>query len=210
MKSFLIKEELIRTMSLESIITQLSYLGILLLMIANGVISFPSSQILYIIAGYFASIGKLNFLLILIFGAVGNTIGNIILYEISRRKGLHYITKWKMFPEKEIRKVQIAFNKKGSWFLFIGKLLPAIKVFVPIPAGLAKMHRGLYLFIISVSSFIWAGIFTGIGFVFGKSANFFNIYAPVLLIVAFVVVWIFYRYMNSEEVIKEVEGLKRK
>ena len=190
---------------LESIIVSLGYLGIFLLMIANGFISFPSSQILYIIVGYFISIGTLALVAASLVGALGNTIGNIILYEFSRRKGISYITQYKMFPQREVKKVEIAFQKKGAWFLFIGKLLPAIKVFVPIPAGLGKMNRTLYAVIIFVSSYIWSLIFIAIGYYFGKSSNVFGSYAVILMIVALVVVALFYKYINSEEIAREIE-----
>jgi len=190
---------------LESIIVSLGYLGIFLLMIANGFISFPSSQILYIIVGYFISVGMLTLVASSFAGALGNTIGNIILYELSRRKGISYITQYKMFPQREVKKVEIAFQKKGAWFLFIGKLLPAIKVFVPIPAGLGKMNRTLYAVIIFVSSYIWSLIFIAIGYYFGKSSNVFGSYAVILMVVALVVVALFYKYINSEEIVREIE-----
>ena len=191
-------------MSVESIIINLSYLGIFLLMITNGIMTLPSSQVLYIITGYFISIGTLNLWLVLFIGALGNSVGNIILYELVRRKGVQYITRWKVFPEKDIKKVQIAFKRRGAWFVFIGKLLPAIKVLVPIPAGVAKMNRTLFITLIFISSFIWAGIFNAIGFFFGKSTTVFKAYLPILAIIALIVVFIFYRYMNSKEVLKEL------
>ena len=104
-----------------------------------------------------------------------------------------------------MKKVEIAFRKKGAWFLFVGKLLPAIKVFVPIPAGLGKMNRTLYAVIIFVSSYIWSLIFIAIGYYFGKSSNVFGSYAVILMIVALVVVALFYKYINSEEIAREIE-----
>lgn len=196
--------------SIEQVITSLGYAGIFGAMIANGALSIPSSQILYILVGFFVSTGQLNLFLASFFGAIGNTIGNIALYEIARSKGLEYITRSRFFPEREVKKVQVAFNRKGAWFLFVGKLLPAIKVFVPIPAGIARMRRSLYISIIFVSSYIWSLIFIGIGYFFGKSARVFGVYAVVLMIIAFVVITVFYRYMNSESVIREVEGLEKK
>jgi membrane protein DedA with SNARE-associated domain len=174
-------------------------------MISNGFISFPSSQILYIIAGYFIFTGALNLPLVIIAGALGNTVGNIILYEVARRKGLHYLTKFQIFREREIKKVQAVFQKKGVWFLAVGKLVPALKVFVPIPAGLSKMNRSLYIPIILITSTIWTFPFLGIGYYFGKSSNVFGKYAVVMAIIAFIVGAVFYRFMNSEEVISEIE-----
>lgn len=191
--------------TIESIILFSGYAGIFFLMISNGVISFPSSQILYIIAGYFVFTGHLNLFLVVVAGALGNTIGNIILYELARSKGLSYLLRWKIFPERELRKVQVAFNKKGAWFLFIGKLIPALKVFIPIPAGIAHMNRPLYAAIILVSSSIWPFAFLAIGYYFGKSAHVFGAYAVVLAFIALIVATVFYKFMNSEEVISEIE-----
>lgn len=102
-------------------------------------------------------------------------------------------------------KVQVAFKKRGVWFVFIGKLIPALKVLVPIPAGLAKMNRIAYITIIFISSFIWASIFIAIGFFFGKSTTVFKAYLPILFVIALIVIWMFYKYMNSEEVRKEIK-----
>ncbi len=174
-------------------------------MIANGFISFPSSQVLYIVAGYFVSLGHLNIISVSIVGALGNTVGNIILYEVVRAYGLVYITKWTMFPEREVKKVVFAFRRRGAWFLFISKLLPAIKVFAPIPAGIAKMHRGVFAIIIFISSWLWSLIFLSVGYFFGKTEDIFGAYALVLSLVSLVVVGIFYKYMNSKEVIDAIE-----
>lgn len=190
----------------ESIIVALGYFGIFLLMISNGVITFPSSQLLYIICGYFVFTNNLSLAFVIFFGALGNTIGNIILYEIVRFKGLHYIEKWHIFPKKEIDKIASAMHKKGVWFLFVGKLLPALKVFVPIAAAIGKTDRKLYIPMMLVSSAIWTTPFLAIGYYFGKSSNLFGKYAVVILIISFVVMGLFYKYINSPEVVEEIEN----
>ena len=203
--------------SIEYIITSLSYLGIFLLMITNGVVSFPSSQVLYIIAGYFIFTGNLSLPLVIGAGALGNTIGNIVLYELVRTRGVGYVeaiaVKLYQIPkekfERNLAKVQVAFQKKGAWFVFVGKLIPALKVFVPIPAGLAKMNRTLYAVTILIASIVWTLPFIAIGYYFGKSTDVFGKYAVVLILVALVVVSVFYKYLNSEEVVREVEGVKK-
>lgn len=192
-------------MTTETIITSFSYFGIFALMISNGFIGFPSSQVLYIIAGYFAFTGNLSLGGIIIIGAVGNTLGNIILYEVARSKGLEYLTRFQIFRERELKKIQKVFEKKGVWFLAVGKLVPALKVFVPIPAGISKMNRTLYASVILITSAIWSLPFLSIGYFFGKSSNVFGRYAIVMMLIALVVLGVFYRFMNSEEVIEEIE-----
>lgn len=194
-------------MEVETIIISLGYLGIFLLMISNGISMFPSSQFLYMICGYFISTGTLSWPFVMIVGATGNTIGTVILYELTRAKGIEYVLKFKLFPEREIRKVQAAFHKKGLWFLFIGKLLPAIKVFVPIVAGIGKASRVPYTIIMFITSLIWTVPFLSIGYIFGKSSDVFGVYAVILMFVALVVIALFYRYINSQEVLDEVESI---
>jgi membrane protein DedA with SNARE-associated domain len=191
--------------TIETIIATLSYAGIFLLMIANGAISFPSSQILYIVVGYFVAQGNLSLGLSVAAGALGNTVGTIILYELARRHGRSFIERLKLFPTRELAKVEAAFKRKGVWFIFIGKLLPAIKVFIPIPAGLGKMHRGTFALLMLVASAIWATGFISIGYFFGKSSDLFGHYAAILGIVAALVLFIFYRYLNSEEILRDLE-----
>jgi len=192
--------------SIEQIIIAAGYLGIFGLMITNGVFSFPSSQILYIVSGYFIFTGDLNLHFVALAGTLGNTIGNTALFYLTREKGLKYITKLTLLPRREIDKVQIVFKKRGPWFLFIGKLLPAIKVFMPIVAGIGKMKTSIFVPIILVSSYIWSLIFISIGYYFGKSSDVFGIYAVILLIIAAILVFFFYKYMNSKEVAKELGG----
>lgn len=175
-------------------------------MIANGFLSFPSSQILYIIVGYFVGVGTLGLIPASILGALGNTIGNILMYEAVRAHGMDYVKRFKLFREKDILKVEHVFKKKGLWFLFVGKLLPAIKVFIPIPAGLAKVHRGTFAAIMLSASWIWSLIFISIGYFFGKSATVWKSYGIILMVVAVAVIFLFYRYMNSATILKELEG----
>ncbi len=191
--------------TIEALIQGGSYFAIFALMIANGAVSFPSSQILFIIAGYFVAQGNLTFALVAFVGALGNAIGNIILYELARKHGRTFIERMKIFPERELSKVEYAFKKKGAWFIFIGKLLPAIKVFVPIVAGLGKFSRILFAPLMFIASFIWALGFISIGFFFGKSSDLFGRYAIILVIIAAVVLLLFYRYINSPEVVSEIE-----
>lgn len=192
--------------TIEMLIQGGSYFAIFILMIANGAVSFPSSQVLYIIAGYFIAHKDLSIGLVVLTGALGNTIGNIVLYELARKHGRTFIERMKIFPTRELAKVENAFHKKGAWFIFIGKLLPAIKVFVPIPAGLGKMSRLLFASLMFAGSLIWSLIFIAIGFFFGKSSDLFDHYAVILVVVAAIVVLLFYKYINSDEVVSEVEN----
>ncbi len=191
-------------MSLETIIINLSYFGIFLLMIINGIIGFPSSQIIFIFIGFLASLGNLNIYISIILGGFAMAIGNMILYEISKKKGLKYIESFKIFPIKEIKKVKIAFQKKGIWFLIFGKLVNPIRIILPIVAGITKMNRFLFFIIVWIMSTIYVSIFAFIGYFFGQGAEFMGWYAMIILVFAITIIYIFYKYANSDEIKKEL------
>ena len=67
-------------------ISYLGYFAIFLLMALNGSISFPSSEIVYPVAGSFIALGNLEFYGVIISGVFGNTLGNIILYFVGKKK----------------------------------------------------------------------------------------------------------------------------
>lgn len=182
---------------IETLIASLGYLGIFALMIANGAVSFPSSQVLYILTGYLISTGTLSWVPVVLFGSVGNTLGCIFLYEIVRRKGVGYALKKNFVPESEVKKFEKAFARRGAWFLFLGKLIPALKVFVPIAGGMAKTPRPLFAALMLVSSALWAIGFNFIGYSFGKSSDVFGKYALALAVVAILVAVAVRRKMNG-------------
>lgn len=196
---------IIRTMfDVETVIVAWSYLGIFALMALNGFFSVPSSQILYIIVGYFIGTGTLALIPATLCGALGNTLGNILLYEAVRKYGVTYVSKFQIFRAQDIKKVEVLFRRKGLWFLFVGKLLPAIKVFIPIPAALGKVHRVIFALLMFFASWIWSFIFIAIGYFFGKSAEVWKSYGVILIFVAIAIMFLFYRALNSKEVLKEV------
>ncbi|MCA9486103.1 MAG: DedA family protein [Candidatus Woesearchaeota archaeon] len=197
-------------MNIEQVILTLSYFGILLLMTSNGLTSLPSSQILYIVCGIFAAKGDLSLTWIILIGALGHTGGNWLLYEIARKKGMTFILKFKLFPEKQVKKVSLVFNKKPIFYLFIGKLVNPVKVFIPIPAGIAKMHRGIFLLITYITSAIWAALFVGIGYLFKEGFNKFGYLGGILLALGIIIILYFYKQMNTLELPEEKKEIRKK
>ncbi len=195
-------------MDIEAIIVSSSYAGIFGLMIANGFLSFPSSQILYIIVGYFVGTGALALLPASLLGALGNAIGNVLMYEAIRRHGISYVEKFSIFRKEDIKKIEAVFRKRGLWFLFIGKLLPAIKVFIPIPAALGRVDRKVFAAMMFAASWIWALLFISIGYFFGKTAGLWKSYGVILAVIAFGLLFLFYRYMNSKAILAEISREK--
>ena len=186
-------------MNLEHWITTFGYAAIFVFMVTNGIVSLPSSQFVYVVAGFFVPSGQLDFFLIVIVGTIGNTIGNVILYEVSRSKGLKYVIRWRMFREEKIARLHLAFERRGVVIITIGKFLPGVKVIVPVVAGIARMHRVAYVVIITITSLLWAMGLTYVGVYFGRSyhGGAFGWTSAALIALAIIAIYVFHRYVKS-------------
>lgn len=188
-------------MDLHSLITSGSYAAILFLMIGNGVINIPSSQILYLIVGYFVATGNLSFIPAVIAGALGNTIGNIITFLLVKKYERPLARKLLMLNEETFDKVHRAlhdtFSRKGIWWLFIGKLTPSVKAFVPVVAGLARTKTPLTSFIFLAASFIWATAIVYLGYAFGEHVS-LSSFLAVSLVIGFTILFILYKKISKK------------
>lgn len=196
-------------MNVEFLIIQLSYIGLFFGMVLVGVIGvFPPTKILYPLAGYMAYTGHLSLTLIIILGGLGHSVGNSIQYFAAKFRGKSIINKFLFFPKQEILRFEIAFKKKSKRWLFFGKLLDPIKLFVCLVAGYTKMKFWIFYPIVLITSIIWATIFTLIGYYFGKSFENFGVIGAVVLVLAVIFMSLFYKFMNSKEVLEELQNEK--
>ena len=188
-------------MDLHSLITSGSYLAIFILMLTNGVANFPSSQFLYVICGYFVSTGSLVFIPTIIAGALGNTIGNIITFLLVKKYDKPFARKLLMVDEATFNKIHGAlhsvFSKRGMWYIFFGKLIPSVKAFIPIVAGLANTKTYLTSVLFLIASTIWAIMITSIGYFFGEHASLQSI-SGVSLIIGVIVVYFVYQAYKKQ------------
>ena len=102
-------------MDLHTIINNFSYVAIFILMLLNGVANFPSSQLLYVVCGYFVSTGSLLFIPTVIAGALGNTIGNIITFLLVKKYEHSFARKLLMMDEPTFRKIHTVLHSCCVW-----------------------------------------------------------------------------------------------
>lgn len=188
-------------MDLHLLISSGSYAAIFVLMVANGIINFPSSQILYLIVGYFVSTGNLIFATAVLAGALGNTIGNFVTYSLIKKYEHPLARKLLMLNESTFNKIHGAlhdtFSRRGVWWLFIGKLTPSVKAFIPVLAGLARTPALLTTFIFLSASFVWAVGIIYLGYAFGEHVSLSSFLAVSFLIGASII-FILYKNISKK------------
>jgi membrane protein DedA with SNARE-associated domain len=119
-----------------------------------------------------------------IIGAVGSTVGAIIIYFVALKIGLPTITRigkrYHLISESDIRKTETWFVRHGELAIFLGRMAPGIRELISIPAGIAQMNIVRFTFFTFIGSCIWSLFLTLIGFFIGDAwIRFYGNYSQV-------------------------------
>lgn len=170
----------------ENISPNAVYTTLFLSLFANGLTNIPSSQIVYLTFGYVltknALISPIYGILI---GAIGNTIGNMVLYKLIHRHSDFLNSKIAKLLNIDLVKLDYYMKQietRGVWWLVVGKCVPSLKVLVPILVGLSDIGIKKAVSIFFLGSLLWATLVTYLGYHFGKSANLIQFYLIVTCI----------------------------
>ncbi len=106
-----------------------------------------------------------------VYGALGCVIGSVIAYGIGMWGGRPFLEKYGRYILVSRHDLDLAdhwFNKHGSWSIFLSRLLPVVRTFISLPAGIARMHFVKFLIYTFLGSLIWcAGLAYG-GYLLGE------------------------------------------
>lgn len=152
----------------------LNYWTITLLMtIESSFIPFPS-EVVVPPAAYKAAgeNSDLNVFLVVLFATIGANVGAIINYYIAYFVGRPIVYKFAnsrfghmcLIDEDKVKHAEAYFEKHGALSTFIGRLIPAVRQLISIPAGLAKMKLSTFLIYTTLGAGIWNTILASIGY----------------------------------------------
>ena len=151
----------------------LNYWTITLLMaIESSFIPFPSEVVVPPAAYRAAAGGQLNVYLVVLFATIGADIGAIINYYLAKIVGRPLVYKFAnsrighmcLIDQAKVEHAEKYFDEHGAVSTFIGRLIPAVRQLISIPAGLAKMKLSTFLLFTTLGAGIWNGILAAIGY----------------------------------------------
>lgn len=145
----------------------LGYLGIFLMMfLESSFFPFPS-EVVMIPVGVLAYRGEMNAYLGIACGVAGSLAGALLNYYLALKMGRAFIIKYGkyvFFTPKSMQKMESFFHKHGHISTFIGRLLPAIRQYISLPAGIARMDLKKFCIFTSLGAGIWVCVLTWIGY----------------------------------------------
>ena len=195
------------------LIEQSGYLGIGFLMFLETVFPPIPSEVIMSVAGVAAGQGKLDYGLVVASGTAGAMLGNILWYLAARALGINRLRpiiarwgRWLTMSWAEVQRAERWFNQHGTFFVFLGRLLPTVRSLVSVPAGLLKMSFRRFLWASTLGTAAWTALLAGAGYKMGENyKDIDKLLGPasnailVILIAAYIYrVWT-HRHMTDEE-----------
>ncbi len=167
-------------------IGSLGYLGIFILMfLESSFFPFPS-EVVIPPAGYLAYKGEMNLYLVIFYGIFGSYMGALFNYFLARKYGRKFLIKYGRYffiSPARLKKLEIFFGRHGHISTFNGRLIPGIRQYISLPAGLAKMNIGIFSLYTILGAGIWVVILTLLGFFIGKNEILMKEYSHNITIV---------------------------
>lgn len=147
---------------------------ILFMAIESSFIPFPS-EVVMIPAAYMASeTGEMSYPMIIVCGTIGALIGALINYGLAYFLGRPIVYAFAnsrfghfcLIDEEKVKKAEDYFDRHGAVSTLIGRMIPAIRQLISIPAGLAKMNLLPFILYTCIGAGVWNAILVGIGYAF--------------------------------------------
>jgi membrane protein DedA with SNARE-associated domain len=175
-------------------INSIGYWGILLGMVLESACIPIPSEVIMPFGGYLVSTGHLNIIGVIVIGTLGNIIGSLIAYAVGLWGGKRFIDrfgKYVFLSKKHLESAEKWFDKRGEITVFVSRILPAIRTFISLPAGIARMSLSKFLIYTAIGSVIWSSILTYVGYVLGNNWDHIqNFLHPIAYVVAAIVFFI--------------------
>ena len=147
------------------------YLGVFALMALENVFPPIPSEMIMPFAGFVVARGDLNLVGVLLAGTAGSVAGALPWYYAARVYGCERLkrmagrhARWLTVSSDDIDTALAAFKKHGRKAVLFGRLIPAVRTLISVPAGLGNMSLGQFLLYSSVGSLAWTGLLTAAGF----------------------------------------------
>ena len=139
------------------------------------------------------------------YGGLGCTIGSLVAYVAGMRGGRPFLEKYGKYVLISHHDLALAdrwFAKSGSWAAFVSRLLPVVRTFISLPAGIARTHLVKFLVYTFIGSFIWCTALAYGGYLLGEHwerlrAGMRPFDPPIIAIIIVLIAFYVYRHLKQ-------------
>jgi len=180
-----------------SVISAMGYVGVMLLMaIESACIPLPS-EVIMPFSGYLVYAGQFNLWLVALAGAIGCNLGSEIAYEIGYYGGRPLVERYGSYiliTQNELDWADRFFARLGDLTVLLSRMLPVVRTFIALPAGIARMPRLRFHVYTFVGSFPWCLSLAYLGMKAGENwkylGKYFHEFDKVIgAVIMLVIIW---------------------
>jgi membrane protein DedA with SNARE-associated domain len=194
------------------VILSIGYPGIAFLMMLESMIFPLPSEAVLPFAGYLVSLGKLNIWWVALAATVGSMIGSWIGYEIGRYGGKPFLRRWGKYfllNDTHLEWTDEWFKKHGEKTIFFSRLIPVVRHFISIPAGMTKMDKTRFFAYTFAGAFVWNLFLTYVGVLLGEQWTRIEHYTqPIEIVIAIIIAcfiaWFVFKQIEKRTLEKRV------
>jgi membrane protein DedA with SNARE-associated domain len=195
-------------------ISAIGYAGVALLMaIESACIPLPS-EIIMPFSGYLVFTGRFDLVAVATAGAIGCNLGSTVAYAVGYYGGRPLVEKWGayvMVSRRDLALVDRFFDRFGGITVFVSRLLPVVRTFIALPAGIARMPQLKFQIYTFLGSWPWCFALAYIGAKLGERWEtdptlreiFHRFDVLIIAVFALAVIWYVWRHwrhrLSSEE-----------
>jgi membrane protein DedA with SNARE-associated domain len=176
------------------LIARMGYFGIAMLMFLENVVPPIPSELIMPLAGFVASKGEIRHVFALIAGTVGSFVGAYLWFYAARRIGERRLRrfvreygKWVALSCRDIDVAKDWFQRHGPTSVFIGRLIPGVRTFISVPAGLSSMSALKFSFYTLLGTVLWTGLLLLAGHILRENFELVSGYVGVLSNIVFAI-----------------------
>ena len=166
-------------------IGSLGYFGIFILMFLESTVFPIPSEVVMIPAGYLAYKGEMNIYIVIFLGVLGSLGGALFNYYFALKFGRTFLLKYGKYffvSHESIEKTEKFFKNHGHISTFSGRLIPGLRHYISLPAGLAKMNLFVFCLYTTLGAALWVTILTLLGYYLGDNQELIKEYLRYLII----------------------------
>ena len=156
--------------AITTVLSQAGYPGLAGLMAAESACIPLPSEVILPFAGFLVSQAKMNLYLVATVGALGCNIGSAIAYAVGRHGGRKAIVRWGKYvllTRDDLDRADRFFHRFGGLAVLIGRMLPVVRTFIALPAGISGMPQVRFHIYTFVGSWPWCFLLAYIGMLLG-------------------------------------------
>lgn len=178
------------------------YGGIFILMALESMCLPIPSEIVLPFGGWLAFDGQMDWILVSLVGTAGCIAGSALAYWVGMKGGRAFVCrygKYVLLNEGHLDATERWFEKYGMLMIFLTRLVPIVRTFISLPAGMARVDFKKFIILTAIGSAIWCSALAYIGYALGPHWRAIEVWfrqADILIVVflaALLVCWIFRR-----------------